>query len=47
MVRIVKLVGVIPRFSFFLVFACFLGIAKNYPYLHIINNLALSLFLTY
>ena len=34
-----------PRFSLFLVFACFLGFAKNYLYLRIVSSLALSLFL--
>ena len=41
----VRLVGVTPRFSLFLVFACFLDVAKNYLYLHVVNSPALSLFL--
>ena len=32
---------------FFLVFVCFLSIAKNYLYYHIVGGPALSLFLTY
>ena len=33
------------NFLFFSVFACFLGVAKNYLYLHIVSSPALSLFL--
>ena len=47
MVRKVMLVGITLQFSLFFIFACFLGIVKNYLYLHVVNSLALFLFLTY
>ena len=47
MVGKVRLVSVMPQFSFFFGFVCFLGIAKNCLYLHIVNSLASSLFFKY
>ena len=47
MVEKVRFVSVTLQFSFFLVFICFLGVAKNYLYLHIVSSLASFWFLTY
>ena len=47
MVGKARLIGVTPQFSFFSVFACFLDIANNCLYFHVVSGLASSLFLTY
>ena len=45
MVGKVRLIGMTVQFSFFSVFTYFLGVVKNYLYLHVMSSPALSLFL--